>query len=304
MSKFALIGTITYDVITKGKRILYRGLGGILYQAAVLCAMGFDVNLYTNLGLKLEPDVRRLTKEWKTLHKETINRVPGPGNRVFLDYPAGRERVEVLRSVVPPVSPGRILDDLPRMNFLMMVLNSGFDIELEDWKRLKKKAECPVWLDIHSLVLERKIGEPREYVPILDWRQWVEGIDYLQANKAEVGALLGNPGKMPGLGELKSFGDEAFHLGVKALFLTLGKEGVFLLEKKGGRIIRAKQGDDEVDSTGCGDVLGAGAAAYLIQGHEPFRAALHGLRIASTAVSLCGVSPIFQMIVSGLPNQD
>jgi hypothetical protein len=112
MTRFGLIGTITYDVITGEGENIHEGLGGILYQVAVLCGLGYEVNLYTNLGGELETEVQELTKEWRTLNPGGINTVSGPGNRVFLDYPTGRERIEVLKSVVPPINPDRILGDL------------------------------------------------------------------------------------------------------------------------------------------------------------------------------------------------
>ena len=295
MSRFGLIGTITYDVITAEGKTVHEGLGGILYQAALLCGLGCHVDLYTNLGRSLERKVRRLTKEWKTLNTEEVSIVPGPGNRVFLDYPSGGERIEVLRSVVPPVDPLRILKGLSQLDFLVMVLNSGYDIKLSDWKTVKKKAACPVWLDVHSLLLERKIGRPRRYVTVQKWREWVEGIDYLQANRAEVAALRGCPGENLSRKELESFGDEVLKLGVKAVFLTLGESGVLLVEKKGARRIPVGEGRTVRDSTGCGDVFCAGAAACLSRGQDPFESARKGMRIASEAVSLCGIDPIFRL---------
>jgi hypothetical protein len=203
-----------------------------------------------------------------------------------------------LKSVVPPISPHRILKDLPQLDFLVMVFNSGFDMESDEWGRVKKKATCPIWLDIHSLPLEKKIGSPREYVSLQDWKDWVEGIDYLQANRAEVAALLGCPGKNPDLEELESFGGMVFKLGVKAVFLTLGEEGLLLMEKKGSRSIAAIEGNSVVDSTGCGDVFCGGAAVFLSEGRDPFESAVYGMRIASAAVSMSGVSPIFKRMIS------
>jgi len=298
MSRFGLIGTITYDVITIEGKTIHKGLGGILYQAAVLCGLGCEVNLYTNLGRRLETEVQELTKEWRTLNKRGIDMVSGPGNRVFLDYRSGRERIEVLKSVVPPICPDRILKDLPQLDFLVMVLNSGFDMESDEWERIKKKATCPIWLDIHSLPLEKKIGSPREYVPVRNWKDWVEGIDYLQANRAEVAALLGCPGKNPDLAELESFGAMVSKLGIKAVFVTLGEEGVLLMDKKGSWSIGAIGGNSVVDSTGCGDVFCGGAAAYLSEGRDPFESAVYGMRIASAAVSTSGVSPMFKQMIS------
>ena len=295
MSRFGLIGTITYDVITAEGKTVHEGLGGILYQAALLCGLGYHVNLYTNLGRSLETEVRRLTKEWKTLNTEGVSIVPGPGNRVFLDYPSGGERIEVLRSVVPSIDPVRILEGLSQLDFLVMVLNSGYDIRLSDWKMVKKKAACPVWLDIHSLLLERKIGRPRQYMTVQKWKEWVEGIDYLQANRAEVAALRGYPGEDPSHEDLESFGAEVLKLGVKAVFLTLGGAGVLLVEKAGSQRIPVEEGHTVKDSTGCGDVFCAGAAACLSRGQDPFESAQKGMRIASEAVSLCGVAPIFHL---------
>jgi sugar/nucleoside kinase (ribokinase family) len=299
MSRFGLIGTITYDVITSERKTVHEGLGGILHQTAVLCGLGYEVNLYTNLGQELETEVRRLTEEWKTLNAAGINMVSGPGNRVFLDYTPGRERIEVLKSIVPPIDSGRIIDDLPQLDFLVMVFNSGFDMERDEWERVKKKATCPIWMDIHSLLLEKKLNRPRAYVTLEDWKDWVVGIDYLQANSAEAAALLGCPhGKNLTLAELESFGAVALEMGIKAVFLTRGEEGLLLVEKEGSRSIAAIEGNSVVDTTGCGDVLCAGAAVCLSEGGDPYDSASYGMRIASAAVSLCGVPPIYDLMRS------
>ena len=112
MSRFGLIGAITHDVISAEGKTIHEGLGGILYQAAVLCGLGYHVNLYANLGRGLEEEVHELVKEWGTLNAKGIKMVSGSGNRVSLDYPSGKERIEVLKSVVPPIRSDRVLKDL------------------------------------------------------------------------------------------------------------------------------------------------------------------------------------------------
>lgn len=295
MARFGIAGTVTHDVITASGKIVHEGLGGILYQAAILCGRGYPVYLYTNLGVALEKEVEDLTKEWRTLHTQGVLVVPGPGNRVFLNYPPQGERTEVLESVVPPIDPHRILEDLPQLDFFIMVLNSGLDMEWEDWEKVKKKAACPVWLDIHSLLLQRAIGRPREYVPLQGWKEWVEGVDYLQANKAEWAAMMGRPAEALDLDELESFGAEVFELDVKAVFLTLGEEGVLLMEKGGSKRIKPTGSQKVMDSTGCGDVFCAAAAAFLSEGRDPVESAAYGMRTASAAVSSCGVASLFHL---------
>lgn len=296
MTCFGLIGTITYDVISNEEGTIHEGLGGILHQTAVLCGLAHEVNLYTNLGRELETAVRDLTKDWKTLRGKGIRTVSGPGNRVFLHYPHRGERVEVLRAVVPPIDPDRILDDLPELDFLVMVLNSGFDMALGDWQRVKKKAECPVWLDVHSLLLEKKIGRPRDYESVREWRDWIRETDYVQANKAEVAALVGRPGENLTRAELESFGDEVCELGSKAVFITLGAEGALVSSEKGSQSMAADTGKSAIDSTGCGDVFCAATALSLSEGRDPFESARYGMRIASAFAGLSGISEIFNLL--------
>jgi sugar/nucleoside kinase (ribokinase family) len=297
-SCFGLIGTVTYDVITNEKGTTHEGLGGILHQAAVLCGLGQEVILYTNLGRELEPEVRELTEKWESFGREGISLVPGPGNRVFLHYPLQGERVEVLKAVVPPIAPDRILNDLPHLDFLVMVLNSGFDMRLEDWRIVKENAVCPIWMDIHSLLLEKKIGCSRNYVAVADWRDWVQGIDYLQANQAEVAAMQGSPGKILRRADLEKFGREICDMGLKAVFLTMGPEGALVIDNKSARHMAAIGAKSVIDSTGCGDAFCAGTALFLSRAFDPFESALFGMRIATAVAGFSGISPIYNRIAA------
>jgi len=81
-----LIGTITHDTITFASHQSYQGLGGVLYQAGVLCGLGMDVILYTNLGQDLVSDVDKIVGNWPTLRRHGICHVPGSGNQVHLHF--------------------------------------------------------------------------------------------------------------------------------------------------------------------------------------------------------------------------
>lgn len=288
-----LIGTITFDRITHESRTAWEGVGGVLYQAAVLCAQGKKVSLYTNLGKELTPDVKRITKRWSTLLRHGINPTPGPGNQVHLHYPERGERIEVLKSVVPPLNPAQILKDLPRLEMLILVLNSGYDIELEDWRRIVHSAPCPIWLDVHSLPLSKKLNVPRIYEPLNDWVEWAEGITYIQANKKETASMLGYPEKDPSPQDILDFGERAFDSGIQAAFITLGEEGVLALTPTASKRISSHRVDEVVDTTGCGDVFCGGTATALIQGRDPFRAASFGLQLALKAIKARGIEETF-----------
>jgi sugar/nucleoside kinase (ribokinase family) len=293
--RFGLIGTITYDVITHEIGAGFRGLGGILHQAAILCGLNQEVFLYTNLGEELSEEFYEMTKNWNTLHTQGINRVRGPGNRVFLHYPQRGERIEVLKSVVPPLDPRKILQDMKDLDFLVLVMNSGFDLKNKDWQAIIQQATCPLWVDIHSLLLEKKLNSPRKYLSFPDWRRWTEGVHYFQANRAEVASMLGHPGEDLPQKDLRRFGKMALENGVRAVFVTLGKEGALVMTADHAKTIALKNTTPFVDSTGCGDVFCSGTAAALVEHSDPFDAAQFGLQLASAAAGVAGIKATYEL---------
>lgn len=294
--KIGLMGTITYDKISHESGALWRGLGGVLYQGAVLCALGKEVYLYTNLGLELAPEVEKIINNWSSLRKKGIKHVEGPGNQVELHYPQMGERVEILRSVVPPLEPDPIIDDLPQFEMLIAVLNSGFDIELKGWQKIVSSASCPIWLDIHSLPLSKEINMPRKYLPLHNWQEWIEGVTFIQANAKEMASVVGHPERSPSKEEISAFAALFFDLGTKGLFITLGQEGVLVLSPEGAEKISPVKVNQIVDTTGCGDVFCAGTAVELVKAKKPFEAAALGLKLASKAAITKGVEEIYDLV--------
>lgn len=290
MSYFGLIGTITSDHITQDSGRTYHGLGGILYQAAVLCGLGEDVSLHANCGLEMKTEVEDLVGGWPTLRREGLRFVEGPGHQVFLRYSEKlKEREEILASVVPPLDTTAVLAGLSRLDMLLMVFNSGFEVSLPDWRRIMDRAECPIWLDIHSLVLAKKLRAHREYVAVPDWLDYAGGATYLQANRQEVASLLGHPDRWPDPGEIPAFAETAFGAGVKAVFVTMGREGVSVATPEKSRLVRAPEAGAVVDTTGCGDVFCAKTMQALAGGRPVFEAAAAGVALASRAVGLAGI---------------
>lgn len=290
---FGLIGSITYDVISFESRRSFEGVGGVLYQAAVFCGMGEEVFMYANLGQELIPRVEKIIENWSILHRQGIIHVPGSGNQVQLFYPEKGERVETLRSVVPALNPTQIIEDLYKLGILVLVINSGYDIKLRDWRRIVEEADCPLWLDIHSLPLTGKLHTSREYQSLPEWREWANGVGFLQANKKEVASMLGYPEKWPSEAEIFLFGKEAFELGLKAVFITLGKEGVLVMTPEESEKVVSTEAGKVVDTTGCGDVFCGGTVAKLAEGKDPFEAASFGLHLATQAVSIRGIEETY-----------
>lgn len=284
-----LIGTVTHDVITSDWGNVYRGLGGILYQAAVLSAWEKNVFLFTNLGKDLWERVEKIIRQWPCLQKRGIRVVPDRGNYVHLHYPKKGERKEILESVVPPLNPQRVIRSMNHLCMIVSVLNSGFDITLSSWRKIVDAARCPVWLDLHSLVLSRELNVPRMFLPNIPWEDWAKGVTYLQANRAELGSLMGRAGQKFTDEELKHFGLMAFHLGVRVVFITLGKDGVWVLTPGRAHRVVPLQTVGVEDTTGCGDVFCAVTVKNLVEGVDPISAAESGVALATRATAVKGV---------------
>ena len=197
---------------------------------------------------------------------------------------------------MPPLDPQRIIDGLAGCRLFISVINSGFDIELAAWRRVVAAAACPIWFDIHSLALTRVVGQTRRYRPLPEWPDWVSGVTYLQANLEEVASMLGEPERLPGREDLAGFGRAAAGLGVQAVFLTMGKDGAMVLTSDGACRIGCREAGRVVDTTGCGDIFCAGAAAMLAAGSAPAEAAAFGVELASEAVGVAGVLNTYELI--------
>lgn len=292
---FGLIGTITYDFITSESGMSSEGVGGVLYQAAVLCGLGKKISLYTNLGQELVPEVEKIIKNWPALKREGVNYVPGPGNQVHLFYPERGERVEVLKSAVPSLNPKQVIEHLSEFEILILVINSGFDIELEDWRKIVGAASCPIWIDIHSLPLAKQLNTPRKYLPLPEWKEWTKSVSFLQANAIEVASMLGHPERVASETELHHFGKMALESGVKAVFITLGKEGILVVASDESKKISSADVKEVVDTTGCGDVFCGETVVKLAEGKDPFEAASFGLLLATKATRVKGIEETYTL---------
>jgi sugar/nucleoside kinase (ribokinase family) len=296
MQTIGLIGTITSDTIVYDEGRTFENVGGVLYQAAVFCGLGLSTRLLTNCGEDLRADVERLTGDWETLDRRGLGFVPGPGNRVFLRYSERlKEREEILRSVVPPLDPDPVIAALPGLAALMMVFNSGFDVSFDGWRRIVEAAPCPVWFDVHSLALAKNMGVHRAYAAVPDWPRWVRGVSFLQANRQEVACLAGHPARWPEESELPAFFAAASEAGVRAVFVTQGKDGVLAATPDGVTRVRAPAAETVVDTTGCGDVFAAATLVRIVAGESVVAAAASGVRLASQAVGVAGIRATYAL---------
>jgi sugar/nucleoside kinase (ribokinase family) len=187
---------------------------------------------------------------------------------------------------------------------LVSVLNSGFDILLSDWRRIVDDTNCPIWLDFHSLVLSKELDVSRKYLSNIPWESWARGVTYLQANRAELGCLVGKVGHDLSSEEIERFGQRAFDLGLRAVFITLGRNGVWVLTPGSARILVPTVANNVEDTTGCGDVFCAATVKELVAGADPFSAAEAGVELATRATAAKGIEETVSLVLSDINESD
>ena len=295
----ALFGTITFDSIVHERGYSFKSVGGILYQAGVFAGLNVKARIYSNLGSKIKDEVFRIVDKWDSIDEKGINIVDGNGNQVSLYYPIKGERVEILHSVVPPFNSELILRDREEITALMAVFNSGYDMDIEHWRKIVENLECPIWLDIHSLALERVIGKERSYRQFDEWEEWARKVTYVQANLKEIASMLGNPELIPEIEDIFKICEKILSLEVKAIFITLGEEGVLVFSSEFADKIRppkVPKVNEVIDTTGCGDVFASATMLKLMSGEDIYNATKFGIELASKTVSITGPDAIYKLI--------
>lgn len=268
-----VIGTITKDTITFPDGKVKKSFGGILYNILpfeLLAPQDMIISLVCNLGSDIYKKVFTYLKRFGNIDLSGISRVGGKNNHVRLFYDRRWHKKEILKNLVPRIEFSQIE---PYLNSDCLLINfiSGFDIGLNTLKKIKKKSDSRIFMDVHSLILGiKKNGQRFFKVPDL-WREYLKIADIVQMNFKEMQIISGSYLKSEN--DLKGFAQTILNLGPDTLLVTCGKKGALLYFKKRKKIISyqtsALQVRDFADPTGCGDVFSSGFLLSHLRTRDP-----------------------------------
>ncbi len=199
------------------------------------------------------------------------------------------------------------IEDLPRLDIInARSLPSRLESQLIDSLRknardfdvilVSDQAETPAGGMITSTV--------REELANLDKLTWVDSRARLELFRNVV--LKGNRDEIDGVcGRIcGNFGDFLRHANSRLLMVTLGAEGVLVVDHDGETHVPARAFKNPVDICGAGDSFSAGAALALAVGASPIEAAQFGNLVASVTIMKPGTgtaSPEELLAASSLP---
>jgi len=210
--------------------------------------------------------------------------VPAPNNQVTLRYYQAERRCEQMSGGVPPWTWPELGPQVRDLDALYVNFISGYELDLETARLLRRGFPRFLYADLHSLFLGKEPDGTRVPQPLPDAPAWFGCFDVVQLNEEEM-AQLGPDPLLVAAGALAR--------GCQTLVVTLGPRGAAYFT---GRPVRSARiapdlaSDPEGDPTGCGDVLGATLVASL-SGGAPLEEALRlGTRMGARNVAHRGAT--------------
>jgi hypothetical protein len=324
---FGVIGEPCVDYIYRDGKEMQEKLGGILYAVtglSLICGEEHNVYPIMNLGSDKYDYITSFLKKLKNIHFDFVNKVDGNvrivklfyKNRNDINSEANSDSLQTLKKTydreecstepIKPIEYNFIKDAFKHLDALLINMISGVDITLETLKNIRNNFTGYIHLDVHNIVMNTDTDGNRKQGPVTGWYDWLINCDTFQMNETEASVIT--PEK---LGEY-DIADKILSVdntGPKAMIITRGHDGISLLTKK------SNKNNDEVyydidrrdeaaiennkfkDSTGCGDIFGAGFffRNSITQPKDYSSAMLYANKLASNKTEHTGVEEMVKM---------
>jgi hypothetical protein len=294
-NRIAVIGTINKDTIHTHDGKMHESFGGLLYTVIPLAQMlckKHEILPILNLGRDCSKKIMPLIQKYPNIDHEYISIVPQKNNHCHLFYSDHESKSEILRGCVPGLT---FADIKPALSCRMTVVNfiSGRDALLRSLEKFRAKYQGRIYMDIHSLTLGKRKSGKRYFRKPVNWKRYCACADYLQMNKEEFELLSG---KATTANSMKLLFKE-FEKGIlKALHVTMGANGSFLVYRPKSKITVKLIKPPEIrrlrDTTGCGDVFGAGFVAAIMKGHSIYSASRMANKAAAQNCCFAGIEDL------------
>ncbi len=296
IAEVGVIGSINLDTIHHPDGRCSESLGGILFTACALAHLGrgrLRTRLFARSSQEIEPRMRAVLEACPEIALEGVRRLDGPGYQCEIRYDQFGRKSERLRGEVPPMELADLNPWISSLDALLVNFITGFELELETLRSLRRAMSGPILMDVHSLTLARDSEGRRHLRPPSSWPLWASMADVLQMNEEEA-RTLGAPAE-----ELEEWAASLLDLGPKVAVITLGDQGVLSAWRTSQGGIRHLRLPAEpvvpplpIDPTGCGDVFLAAMAAGLLTGRTVPQALDRATRAAARNCTLTGIEDL------------
>jgi sugar/nucleoside kinase (ribokinase family) len=261
MSKILVIGHSVLDKIYYQNRLQEKP-GGIFHAVNTLVNLG-DTKCHVYL---LTQTSNNSFKHFETIYKnvnldysELIDEIP----TVYLNLYDDKERDECYNKVNKKLTLSYKID-FSEFDIILVNMVSGFDITYHDLKVIKRKSNCKIYFDVHTLSRGLDENGKRDFRKIPNIETWLENIDFLQMNENEMFTLFGKISE-------KEIIEKILEHNVEGIIITKGGKGVSCYTKNSKTVIDATKVNAK-NFVGCGDSFGA-AFCYHFSNNKNFNSA-------------------------------
>lgn len=274
VTRALILGTVNHDrlLFPSGSATgsVRSSLGGVCYSLLALAAL--DPGLEIHAGVLAGIDLRNVLESLLAGGGIAPGKVfwrDAPTNTIELDCRNPHCKRERSRLTLGGYGRG----DCPGIPFPGVLLNftSGREFTLPVWRQWhaslrRRNPSVYIQVDLHSLSLSYRAGRARAVRPLPRWRDWFAGTDLLQLTLDECACL--HPYAPTTLEETATLCRDLLAHGVAEVVITDGARGFLHATPEGTRHWPAPV-VDVIDTTGCGDVLGAALFEGRLSGYGP-----------------------------------
>jgi len=224
--------------------------GGIYYSAlSLLNFKDEDDNIFLNTSIQKEnyylfsPVYDKLDKKY--FHY--VDRIP----KVYLNVHNFKERGETYENITAQLEVP--LDNLNSFDGILINMITGFDVGVEQIKKIRESFSGIIYFDVHTLSRGLDENYNRDFRLIPNFGERASCVDILQANENELKTLFDLPDEL-------AIVKRIFSCGVKIFILTKGEIGARIFSLHKGEIFSMFVPAIKVETKnkiGCGDVFGS-----------------------------------------------
>lgn len=246
MSKILIIGHSVLDKIYY-KNTWQEKPGGIFHAVNALVNLGKDKDEFFLATQLSENSYKYFASIYDKINLEysvNIDEITTVTLRLFDD----KERDEQYSNVTQKITlPHEI--DFNLFDIILVNMISGFDLSHIDLAKIKEKAKCEIYFDIHTLSRGFDENGNRIFRKIDELEKWLQNIDILQMNENEMETLWNESSESKNVEKLLG-------CGIHKVIITKGNKGVSLYDN-GMEYYSPPIDIDAQNFVGCGDSFGA-----------------------------------------------
>ncbi|MCX8056985.1 MAG: PfkB family carbohydrate kinase [Ignavibacteria bacterium] len=294
--KIIVIGHPCIDIIHQNN-YEFKSYGGVIYSLiGFLIVAKSDDELIPIFKLD-EIHFERyfeIIKKYPQIKKELIEKNQSSLNVVHLFFEGEHLNFECYQSTAPKIEVEKYIRLIPKDTNFYVNMISGFELELDDLKLIRKNFSGKIYFDFHTLTRGMNDEGKRVYRPIENWRDWVSNCNLIQLNEIEMENLT--PEKL----SEKDFALEALKVGAQVVNITKGEKGAtsYFIENDELKEIHIAPEKNLTfkSNVGCGDIFGA-VFAYNYFRNENIETCLkEAVKISSRRIEIEKIEDIIEKL--------